>query len=323
MDSTAIQPDIAQNFLPVTVFLAAWHVRVTWIAFTTLWVFWGLIWFLRHAFGGDGSHINQTNAQAYTNPPATATDPETGAAINTGAANTGPATGPATNQKKFLAAPAWGANVFRRVNRAHDMLRDLILMLLSVLVINSFARGSTRAVMILAWIMVHHSNSNQTYASHPKLPNPIGFQPSTLQKYSKSEKSTRHSDKDDQAALKMRRAWDVALVPAKSIPMSLFMMYMSGNSLQIFSVMITATMLFMQPIKAIMSAQETFSRFESTGSKKQETDLTLPKLSFIGLQLIVILLGVYRVNSMGLLPNTTSDWLSFIKPKEILEFAAQ
>ncbi|EIE90713.1 hypothetical protein RO3G_15424 [Rhizopus delemar RA 99-880] len=154
MDSTAIQPDIAQNFLPVTVFLAAWHVRVTWIAFTTLWVFWGLIWFLRHAFGGDGSHINQTNAQAYTNPPATATDPETGAAINTGAANTGPATGPATNQKKFLAAPAWGANVFRRVNRAHDMLRDLILMLLSVLVINSFARGSTRAVMILAWIYV-------------------------------------------------------------------------------------------------------------------------------------------------------------------------
>ncbi|KAG1304281.1 hypothetical protein G6F64_009342 [Rhizopus arrhizus] len=316
MDSTDFQPDIVENFLPVTVFLATWYVRVTWIAFTTLWVFWGFIWFLRHAFGGDGSHVNQTNTLASTNPPATATDPETGAAINTGATNAGTAntgavnTAPATNKKKFLAAPTWGANVFRRVNRAHDMLRDLILMLLSVLAVNSFSRGSTRAAMILAWF-------------HSKLPNPIGFQPSTLQKYSKSEKSTRHSDKDDQAALKMRRAWDVALAPAKSIPMSLFMMYMSGNSLQIFSVMITATMLFMQPIKAIMSAQETFSRFESTGSKKQEADLTLPKLSFIGLQVIVILLGIYRVNSMGLLPNTTSDWLSFIKPKEILEFAAQ
>ncbi|CAO3688206.1 unnamed protein product [Rhizopus stolonifer] len=120
---------------------------------------------------------------------------------------------------------------------------------------------------------------------------------------------------------RMKRAWDVALAPAKSVPMSLFMMYMSGNSLQIFSVMITATMLFLQPIKAIMSAQETFSRFESTDSK-QKIDLTLPKLSFIGLQVIVILLGIYRVNSMGLLPNTTSDWLTFIKPKEILEFAA-
>ena len=118
---------------------------------------------------------------------------------------------------------------------------------------------------IIKWYII--PKSNQTYSSHSKLPNPIGFQPSTLQKYSKSEKSTRHSDKDDQAALKMRRAWDVALAPAKSIPMSLFMMYMSGNSLQIFSVMITATMLFMQPIKAIMSAQE--SKLYSTQPKQK------------------------------------------------------
>ncbi|KAI9263781.1 hypothetical protein BY458DRAFT_514368 [Sporodiniella umbellata] len=157
--------------------------------------------------------------------------------------------------------------------------------------------------------------------SNSKLPNPIGFQPSTLQKYSKSDKTTRNLDRDDQVSLKMKRAWDVALAPAKSVPMSLFMMYMSGNSLQIFSVMITATMLFIQPIKAIMSTQETFSRFESTSTKKK-IDLTLPKLSFISLQVIVILLGIYRVNSMGLLPNTASDWLSFVKTKETLEFAA-
>lgn len=34
------------------------------------------------------------------------------------------------------------------------MLRDLILMLLSVLAVNSFSRGSTRAAMILAWFFV-------------------------------------------------------------------------------------------------------------------------------------------------------------------------
>ncbi|KAG1232544.1 hypothetical protein G6F68_008210 [Rhizopus microsporus] len=154
--------------------------------------------------------------------------------------------------------------------------------------------------------------------SSSKLPSPRGFKPSTPQKHSRSEKTAPVLDRHGQAELKMKRAWDVALAPAKSIPMSLFMMYMSGNSLQIFSVVITATMLFIQPIKAIMSVQETFSRFES-----KESDLTLPKLSFIGLQVIVVLLGIYRVNSMGLLPNTASDWLSFIKPKEILEFAAQ
>lgn len=48
----------------------------------------------------------------------------------------------------------------------------------------------------------------------------------------------------------------------------------------------------------------------------------MPKLAFIGLHIVTILLGVYKVNAMGLLPNTTSDWLAFIKPKEILEYAA-
>lgn len=48
----------------------------------------------------------------------------------------------------------------------------------------------------------------------------------------------------------------------------------------------------------------------------------MPKLAFLGLHVVTILLGVYKVNAMGLLPNTASDWLAFIKPKEIIEFAA-
>jgi hypothetical protein len=43
--------------------------------------------------------------------------------------------------------------------------------------------------------------------------------------------------------------------PAKSIPMNAIMIYMSGTSLQIFTVMVTA-MLFFQPAKAIMSVQQ-------------------------------------------------------------------
>ncbi|KAI8994890.1 hypothetical protein BDB01DRAFT_841177 [Pilobolus umbonatus] len=155
-----------------------------------------------------------------------------------------------------------------------------------------------------------------------KIPNPIGFEPLALQRQSKPEKSARQldsSDKDDmQAAIKMKRAWDVAMGPAKSIPMNAMMIYMSGTSLQIFTVMITA-MLFFQPFKAIMSVQQTFNRFES---KNNSSDLLLPKLTFVGLHIITILLGVYKVNAMGLLPNTTSDWLSFIQPKVVMEYSA-
>ncbi|KAI8991330.1 hypothetical protein BDF20DRAFT_909124 [Mycotypha africana] len=160
-----------------------------------------------------------------------------------------------------------------------------------------------------------------------KVDNPIGFEPSALSKFDKNERTYRQlsqANRDElQVTLKVKRAWDVAMGPAKSIPMNAIMIYMSGTSLQIFTVMVTA-MLFFQPIKAIMSVQETFSRFESTGKAKTlpGADLLTPKLTFIGLHLVTILMGIYKVNAMGLLPNTASDWLAFLHPKEVLEFAA-
>ncbi|KAG2208132.1 hypothetical protein INT47_010494 [Mucor saturninus] len=174
------------------------------------------------------------------------------------------------------------------------------------------------------------SNWSVDYASlngSLKVSNPVGFEASALQRLSKSEKSQRQigSDREDQhqVAIKVKRAWDVAMAPAKSIPMNAIMIYMSGTGLQIFTVMVTA-MLFFNPIKAIMQVQQTFSRFESTGAARYQpgADLLMVKLAFVGLHIVTICLGVYKVNAMGLLPNTASDWLAFIKPKEILEFAA-
>jgi hypothetical protein len=152
--------------LDVQSFLQDRHVRTTWIAFMTLWVFWGLAWFVRNAFGGDTSatQVNtiQSSGQIAADPTlrnnATSTvDPETGAPVN---ANTDPnattAATTGTHHKKVapLAAPAWSLKIFNRLNRAHDLLRDLVLMLLSVLTLNTFARASTRGVMIIAWIFV-------------------------------------------------------------------------------------------------------------------------------------------------------------------------
>jgi len=50
--------------------------------------------------------------------------------------------------------------------------------------------------------------------------------------------------------------------PAKTIPMNAIMIYMSGNGVQIFSVMITA-MLFWQPIKAIFTLNQSKSEKSS------------------------------------------------------------
>ena len=47
--------------------------------------------------------------------------------------------------------------------------------------------------------------------------------------------------------LKLKKAWEVALGPAKQLPMQAIMGYMSGNSLQIFSIMMVF-MLYVKPI---------------------------------------------------------------------------
>jgi hypothetical protein len=53
---------------------------------------------------------------------------------------------------------------------------------------------------------------------------------------------------DSHEALKVKRAWDFAISPVKSLPMQAFMLYMSGGGVQIFSMGIVA-MLLLSPFK--------------------------------------------------------------------------
>lgn len=52
--------------------------------------------------------------------------------------------------------------------------------------------------------------------------------------------------------LDAQRCWDVALGPLKQIPMNLFIMYMSGNTISIFPIMMVCMMAW-RPIQALMS----------------------------------------------------------------------
>lgn len=110
------------------------YVRSSWIAFFTLWTLWGLVYFLRHAFGRPENHPTNTR-------PAPATDDPEAAATTTAG------TKRETNGK-------WGMNttMYDRFKRAHQVLFENSLLLLSVLTLNTFGYGATRAVMILAWI---------------------------------------------------------------------------------------------------------------------------------------------------------------------------
>lgn len=102
--------------------------------------------------------------------------------------------------------------------------------------------------------------------------------------------------------LKIKKAWELALAPAKQLPMNAIGMYMTGNSLQIFSIMMVF-MLFKAPVQAIFNIQGTFQRLETETNKSQ---MLAVKAAFIGCNLLALALGIWKVNGMGLLPYVCS-----------------
>ncbi|KAH8146626.1 uncharacterized protein LAJ45_09309 [Morchella importuna] len=148
-------------------------------------------------------------------------------------------------------------------------------------------------------------------------PDPPGFSHSP-HKTKPGSKPTPAPTPIETDELFLKKAWELALAPAKSIPMNAIMMYMSGNTLQIFSIMMTA-MLFMNPLKALSSVGATFARFENERTRGR---LWVVKMAYVGLQVATIVLGVWKVNGMGLLPTTRSDWLAWERERQPLEYSA-
>jgi ER membrane protein complex subunit 4 len=61
-----------------------------------------------------------------------------------------------------------------------------------------------------------------------------------------------------------------------------------------------------------------FTRFESAGTNGQILGI---KVVYVLMQLLLLGLGVYKVNAMGLLPTTRSDWLAWETERQPLERA--
>ncbi|KAI6849345.1 hypothetical protein KC364_g10205 [Hortaea werneckii] len=154
------------------------------------------------------------------------------------------------------------------------------------------------------------------------IPDPPGFTSSAAKNTKSSNKSTSVAPRkppspEEMDTLKLKKAWEMAIAPAKSLPMNAFGMYMTGNSLQIFSIMMVF-MLFKTPITALLNVQGTFARLDTDGNKSQ---MVMVKLAFIGCNLLALGLGIWKVNGMGLLPTTRSDWLAWELPREPIERA--
>lgn len=118
--------------------------------------------------------------------------------------------------------------------------------------------------------------------------------------------------KTDTSHLIKKKSWELALAPLKQVPMNLFIMYMAGNSISIFPIMMVG-MLFMRPLQALFSINSTFKLVEDTGAAAQKLVYLLGNFVNIGLAL-------YKCQSMGLLPTHSSDWLAFVEPQARQEY---
>lgn len=143
---------------------------------------------------------------------------------------------------------------------------------------------------------------------------PAGFDVVTQ----KSKKSTpiKKPTVKELDSLKVKRAWEIATGPAKSIPMNLIMSYFTGNSLQMIPIMM-ALMLLWNPLKAIFT--ETLRAFGPLTTNSNSSEILLPKIVFVIFQLANMGVGVYKLNNMGLIPRGEADWLGWKVFTEITE----
>jgi hypothetical protein len=120
------------------------------------------------------------------------------------------------------------------------------------------------------------------------------------------------SQKNAIAVKQRQHAMQIATRPGQQILMNAFMMYMSGNQLNVFSINITGSAI-LSPLGAIFSLDQAFAHIPA------KVDLQMAKLVFLALNLAWLGLGLYKMSSMRLLPTTSADWAFKVPFKEYLE----
>uniref|UniRef100_A0A183BKM0 ER membrane protein complex subunit 4 n=1 Tax=Globodera pallida TaxID=36090 RepID=A0A183BKM0_GLOPA len=88
--------------------------------------------------------------------------------------------------------------------------------------------------------------------------NPPGYNPGLA---TTQQNDSANRAEQQQQHLLSKRAWDMALQPIKSLPMNMFMMYMAGNTISIFPIMMVVMMAW-RPMKTLMSVNAAFKPLE-------------------------------------------------------------
>lgn len=151
------------------------------------------------------------------------------------------------------------------------------------------------------------------------IPGPPGFHRQSAADMEESSSKGAIRTKEADAAWKQQKAWEVAQAPLKQMAMMAFMLYMAGNSVHLFSIGILFSAL-MQPISALMQAPKMFEQLKEPQSPGL-VDTFTPLLLYMAINVGGLMIGMWKLNGLGLLPTHPSDWLSTLPPRQVLEFS--
>lgn len=116
-----------------------------------------------------------------------------------------------------------------------------------------------------------------------------------------------------------KKAWEFAQSQMKQVGMYAFMMYMSGGSVHIFSIMMTFNGLY-QPLMAILNSGKAFEKFR--GAEGRVSTLG-PQALFCLIQCGGLSFALYKLANIGLLPTHISDWVSGVQVPVASEYSAR
>ena len=97
------------------------------------------------------------------------------------------------------------------------------------------------------------------------------------------------------------------------LPMMIFMFWMTGSSLSIFTIMFTVSFAS-KPFASIANTNTMYEPFEKTG-----ISLLLPKLAYIAANLVTVAVAAYKFGNMGIIPVQPADWAGLLSPKFPME----
>lgn len=99
-----------------------------------------------------------------------------------------------------------------------------------------------------------------------------------------------------------------------------FMLWMMGNSLNIWLIMLTFHALN-SPITAIAATNRVFAGFRA--SSREPLNLLPHKAVYVLLHLVALGIAMYKLRTLGLLPTQWTDVYGFMQTRQPLEHAVR